>query len=471
MKGKRKMTESTQHDVVIVGAGIAGMVAAVTGAEAGLDVVVLEKTAAIGGSSAMSGGFFAFSGTEEQAAEGIKDSTELFLQDLLDVGQHVNDRALLQAYLDNQDDLYRWLKDKGAAFTALEISSGQSAARSHNTRIKDLLGKLRDAFLAAGGTILLQCQATELVRDASGSVRSVLAITPSGETELVARDGVILASGGFSRGKDLLQTFAPAQLAALAYGGLGNTGDGLKMAWNLGAGLADMGYISATYGSHPETGIEFHELLTAYYLGAIIVNKDGKRFVDESQSYKTLGAECLKQPEGLGYEVFDSVVRAKSHPGVPLNDIDMLEDLGHVHKADTLEELALIAGIDPEQLIDTVLEYNAAVAGTEQDPLGRTALCNGTGGLIPIVKAPFYAYPAKSLMTSTYCGITITTQAEVTDVRGHVIDGLYAAGEVTGGFHGAAYMTGTSLGKGALFGRLAAQQLTARHNSRLSINA
>jgi hypothetical protein len=141
---------------------------------------------------------------------------------------------------------------------------------------------------------------------------------------------------------------------------LGNTGDGLKMAWRLGAGMADMGYISGTYGSHPDTGMEFHELLTAYYMGAIIVNERGQRFVDESKSYKILGRECLKQPDGLGFEIFDRRMRAKSHP-VPLNDIEMLENIGHVFKAESLEELARVAGIDVEGLVNTVEHYNAAL--------------------------------------------------------------------------------------------------------------
>jgi fumarate reductase flavoprotein subunit len=222
-----------------------------------------------------------------------------------------------------------------------------------------------------------------------------------------------------------------------------------------------MSFISGTYGSHPDTGIEFHELLTANYMGAIIVNSDGKRFVDESLSYKTLGAACLAQPGGLGFEIFDASVRERSHPGVPLNDIGFLEELGHVHRADTLEGLAAAAGIDADALAETVAAYTRAVSGEEPDAFGRTGLVNGTGELVPVLEPPFYAYPAKTLMTSTYCGLTITPEARVKDVTGQVIDGLFAVGEVTGGFHGAAYMTGTSLGKGAVFGRIAAHAVAA----------
>lgn len=455
------MAVGSRYDVVVLGAGIAGLTVALSALEYGLSVALLEKTAAIGGSSIMSGGFFAFSGTDEQRALGVGDSADAFLEDLAEVGAHRNDRALLQQYLGHQADTYRWLKAHGAEFPALEISSGQSFARSHHTPIGRLVSALAGQFSAAGGTLLLEHRARELVRDAQGRVDGVVAESPDGTTRFSAGSEVVIASGGFSRSRELLSVFAPEQLAAIPYGGVGNTGDGLRMAWKLGAGMADMSAVCGTYGSHPDTGMEFHELLTAYYLGAIIVNTRGSRFVDESISYKSLGAACLAQPEGLGFQVFDSVVRARSHPGMPLNDIDMLERIGHVHRADSLEVLADLAGIDPAGLVATVARYNAAVEGAEPDQYGRTALVNGVGDLVPIAEPPFYAYPAKTLMTTTYCGVTTDPKGRVLDVDGVVIPGLSAIGEVTGGFHGAAYMTGTSLGKGAVFGRVVAGRLAA----------
>jgi fumarate reductase flavoprotein subunit len=449
-------------DLVVVGSGIAGQTAATAAAEAGLEVVLLEKTEKLGGSSAMSGGWFAFSGTPEQAEQGIEDSAGLFRRDLVEVGEHLSDPALLDAYLANQEATYRWLKDHGVVFREVEISSGMSARRGHNAVIREVLAGLHRDFTAAGGQTRLEHRALRLVRDETGTVTGVVAQTPDGAALFTARAGVVLATGGFSRGTDLLRVFAPEQLAAIPYGGKGNTGDGLKMAWKLGAGMADMSFVSGTYGSHPDTGEEFHELLTAYYMGAIIVNENGQRFVDESQDYKTLGRVVLDQPGGLGFEVFDATVRAKSHRGIPLKDIDTLEEIGHVFKADTIEELAAAAGIDPARLVETVARYNAAVAGQQADEVGRTSLCNGVGDLLPIDTAPFYAYPAKSLMTTTYCGVTITPAGQVVDVDGDVIDGLYAIGEVTGGFHGAAYMTGTSLGKGAVFGRIVAAHAADR---------
>jgi fumarate reductase flavoprotein subunit len=452
------LSPTNTFDLVVVGSGIAGQTAALTAAEAGLSVLMLEKTARLGGSSAMSGGWFAFTGTEEQAAEGVADSTELFRRDLLELGNHLNDKTLVEAYLEHQLETYRWLKSHGVLFREVEISSGQSARRSHNTAITEVLAGLHRDYAGLGGHVRTEHRANGLLRDPAGQVIGVRASTPEGEAEFLGRAGVILATGGFSRSRELLKVFAPEQLAAIPYGGRGNTGDGLRMAWKLGAGMADMSFVSATYGSHPETGEDFHELLTAYYLGAIIVNQHGRRFVDESQDYKTLGRIVLQQPDGLGIQVFDAKTRAKSHRGIPLKDIDTLEDIGHLHKADTLEELASAAGVDSGALVETVGQYNSAARGERPDLWGRTSLCNGVGAPAPIDTPPFYAYPAKPLMTTTYCGVTISPAAEVIDVDGDAIPGLYAIGELTGGFHGAAYMTGTSLGKGAVFGRIAALQ-------------
>jgi fumarate reductase flavoprotein subunit len=452
------MSADTAPDVVVVGAGIAGLSAAVSAQEQGLHVVVLEKQPAAGGSSVMSGGFFAFTGTDEQAAQGVEDSVELFRSDLVALGGGAADERLVDAYLAEQESTYRWMRSLGIEFDEIEISSGQSAARSHHTDIKGVIALLRGRFVADGGTFLADHAVTELVTDGDGTVSGVVATTPDGVRRIAAH-AVVLSSGGFSRSTDLLGVFAPDQRNAIPYGGLGNTGDGLRMAWRLGAGMADMGYVSGTYGSHPDTGIEFHELLTGYYMGAIIVNQDGRRFVDESESYKLLGRACLAQPDGLGYQVFDRTVRAKSHPGLPLNDIDMLEDLGHVFRADSIEELAEQCGIDPDTLRATVDRYNADIAAGSADEFGRTALVNGVGDLLPIVDGPFYAYPAKTLMTTTFCGVTVTPDARVRRVDDSVIGGLFATGEVIGGFHGRAYMTGTSLGKGAVFGRIVARAL------------
>lgn len=449
-------------DVVVIGGGIAGLSAALAAAENGAETVLLEKQPLLGGSTAMSGGLFAFADTEEQHAQGISDSPERLQQDLRDVGGARNDVRLLEAYAGRQSEVQEWIKSKGIAFGTIKLGAGQSVARSHHTSIHELLKTFRVAFLDTGrGRILPEHRAVRLDREGS-RVCAVEADSPEGRIRFDVRGGVVIATGGFSRSKELLETFAPSQAGALPYGGLGNTGDGLRMAWRLGAGFRDMGYVSGTYGSHPETGPEQNELLCSFYMGGIIVNKDGQRFVDESLSYKVIGDACLRQPAGLGYQVFDAQVRAKSAPGVALSDIDFLEDKGRLFIADTVEELASAAGIDGPELVKTIERYNEDVRRGQADEFGRDSLCNHVGERLQITEAPFYAYPAMTMMTSTYCGLTITPNAEVVDVEGSIIEGLYAAGEVTGGFHGLAPMTGASLGMGAMFGRTAGYEAARR---------
>ncbi|OAV51047.1 FAD-dependent oxidoreductase [Enteractinococcus helveticum] len=454
------------YDVIVIGAGIAGLSSATAAIEKGLDVLLVEKMPSVGGSTVMSGGWFAFTGTEEQQAAGVDDSLELFRKDLLEVGGYRNDPSLVDAYLENQYQTYEWMKAKGVEFGEVEISSGQSVARGHSTRIREVVELLHQEFTSLGGKILLDTRITSLNREPGGCVTGV--ILESGET-LSADRGVVIASGGFSRSTELLSIFAPQQLSAIPYGGPGNTGDGLKMAWKLGAGMADFFAVSGTYGSHPETTEAQQELLTSFYMGGIIVNTDAKRFVDESQDYKTLGSAVLGQDDAIAFQIFDATVRAKSHRGVALKDMDTLEDLGHLHHAATLEELAKQVHLPASQLVQTVENYNAAIRGEGEDEIGRTTLCNGVGELQEIIEPPFYAYPAKTLMTTTYAGVTINTQGQVTDVDGDVIDGLYAVGEVTGGFHGAAYMTGSSLGKGAVFGNIVAASLSVGVKEKVSV--
>jgi fumarate reductase flavoprotein subunit len=231
------------------------------------------------------------------------------------------------------------------------------------------------------------------------------------------------------------------------------------MAWLLGAGLADIGHVAGTYGQHEDTGDDEHELLSATYLGAILVNADGIRFADESMSYKDLGRAVLAQPERRAFQVFDASVRARSKPGVPLSDIGRIEELGHLIAAPSLEDLERMLRTPPGRLRRTVEEYNAEAVGLGRDPLGRTGLVSGVGALVPVSEPPFYAYPAVTAMTSTYGGITVAPDTAVLRVDGSRIEALYAVGEIVGGFHGASYMTGTALTKALVFGLEAARTI------------
>jgi fumarate reductase flavoprotein subunit len=162
----------------------------------------------------------------------------------------------------------------------------------------------------------------------------------------------------------------------------------------------------------------------------------------------------------MAFQIFDSGVRARSRPGVPLSDMERIEELGHLASAPTLSELGDRVGMPPGVLERTVEHYNDSVAGRGADPLGRTGLVNGVGALAPVATGPFYAYPAVTAMTSTFGGLSVAPDTSVKRIDGSRIEGLCAAGEVVGGFHGASYMTGTALTKALVFGIGAADRIT-----------
>ncbi|MGW1026455.1 FAD-dependent oxidoreductase [Streptomyces sp. NPDC002577] len=446
-------------DVVVAGAGLAGLAAAVAAAEAGARVVICEKQPDIGGSTVLSAGLSAFAGTDEQAAEGIADDAGLLRRDLLETGQHRNDPALVDTYCAEQLATYRWLRGLGIAYGEVHAASGQSVPRSHPTDTRVLVATLLDRARELGADFLPGTPVRRLLVEDG----RVVGVTTDGGT-LRAR-AVVLASGGFSQNPELLARFAPQMERALRGGGAGSTGDGLLMAWKAGAGVIDTPYIKGTFGIHPDPGgAEGGTGILAVYKGAIAVNGGGQRFIDESLPYKVIGDACLAQDGGIAHQIFDARVMALSDASVPIYDFAARLAGGLLKRADTLEELAKQLDIPADALTATVTEYNTAIEQGIADPLGRRTLSGGVGRPTPMATAPFYAHPSTTVVLATYCGLTIDPRARVLDVYGEVIPGLYAAGEITGGLHGAGYVTGTSIGKAAVFGRIAG--LSAREEAK-----
>ena len=454
------------YDVIVVGAGLAGYCAALEAARLGASVALLDREPQTGGATVLSGGSFAFAGTALQKSLGYDDSPALLFDDLMRVGNHKNDEALVRLYADEQLGAYEWLAALGATFDKVYIASGQSVPRGHSRSPREVLDIVIDHATRAGVQTSLSTRVTRLLRpDPEGAVTGVRIATPDGDRDIAARKGVVLATGGFSRNDALLELFAPAQAKAQRMGSDGNMGDGLIMAWKLGAAFRDMGYIKGTFGSHISAGPRDHFLSFGMYAGGIAVNLNAQRFTDESKSYKLIGDACLKQPDARAFQIYDQPVFERQRPGIPSMDFGHYLEAGRIIRADTLEALARKVGLDPSQLQRTVDEYNAGAA-CQQDPLfGRTHLCNGFGPLAQITQAPFYAYPCTTVVLATYCGLTVDVRMRVQDVFGATIPGLYAAGGVMGGFHGEAYMTGTANGKATIFGRVAGRDAAARGNA------
>ncbi|NKZ02289.1 FAD-dependent oxidoreductase [Actinomadura latina] len=446
--------------VLVLGAGLAGCAALLAAAEAGQYALLLEKTSDIGGSTVKSAGLSAFAGTDEQAEQGIADSVGLLREDLLDIGGRRNDPALVDLYCEHQLATYRWLKEHGVRYGEIHAASGQSAPRSHPSDTTHMLERLLKAAGERGARIMLNAPAARLPHDGSRVTGVRLA-----DGREVRADAVVLATGGFSMNPDLLATFAPQMEHALRQGGTGNQGDGLKMAMALGAGLRDTPYIKGTYGHfHVEHPDEDGTGILAVYKGAIAVNREGRRFVDESKNYKEIGDAALVQPGVTTWQVFDARTMAQANDEVPIYEFAGRERAGMLLKAGTIAGLEAEIGLPEGSLRRTVAEYNAAIERGGPDPFGRVRLSGGVGEPAPIDRPPFYAHPSGTVVLATYCGLTVDIRMRVLDWWGEPIGRLYAAGEITGGFHGAGYMTGTSIGKAGVFGRLAGRNAAAEES-------
>ena len=385
-----------------------------------------------------------------QRAARVEDGPDRLFDDLRAVGGGASDPALLRAYAEGQLALHDWLARLGVRFTALEQGGGQSVARAHRTDPAALMTCLARAVEGHPHVVQrLSTRAARLLRR-DGAVAGMKTTAE----EAFAAGAVVLATGGFSLAEDLLARFAPDQAQAIRVGAAGSLGDGLRLALPLGAGLRDMDRIRGTFGAHPDSGGERYEALLAFYRGAVIVNHAGRRFVDEATSYKLIGAACLRQSGAIGFQVFDQGVMERSEPAVPLFDFAAALATGRLVRGDTPAALARACGVDARGLEETLAAYNAAIAAGTGAP-GRTGLCNGTGVPPPLDRAPFYAFPSRTALLATYCGLSVEPDGAVLDAAGRPIAGLYAAGETTGGFHGEAYMTGSALGKAAFFGRAA----------------
>jgi len=456
-----------EFDFVIVGAGNAGLSAASHAAEAGLKVLVLEKMPFVGGSSTICGGSWAASGTQMQKEANIEDNEQLFIDDMLKTGKNQNDPELVKRYVKESNKEYEFLLKNGIAPHDVHAAGGMSVPRVHAFTPSKIVAFYKSYAEKKGAKILTQAPVVRLLWNSEDEKVEGVSVQYRGKLlKIKSKNGVLLASGGFARNPKLLAKYVPAMLKAQAVAGPGNTGDGLKMALSLGADVEDMNYIKATYGFAPNG--DASQKSYVYYNGGIIVNKDGKRFVDESLSYKLIGDKALVQPEAKTFTVFDNKVRkvamASDRREIKFwKDVDKdgTSPIGFV--GNTIEEVAVKAGISPEALKKTIEDYNAT-APEGKDPLGRKALSGSVGKPVALTEGPWVIMPATAAMIATYCGVKINPDAQVIDVYGEPIKGLYAAGEICGGVHGAAYMTGTAFSKAAAFGRVAAEQAIA--NSR-----
>jgi fumarate reductase flavoprotein subunit len=458
----------SEADVVIAGAGGAGLQAALQATQAGASVIVFEKQMRIWDSStAIAVGRASFPCTDLQQKNGVEDSKELMARDILETGRHKNDPMLVQAYVDHALETYRQLCALGIVWSpTVTAMAGMSVPRGHLTDMIDLVRTLKRAAETRGVPVVFQTPVTGLVTDDGGNVLGAAVRERSGKTTHIrARKGVVLASGGFARDPERLRAIEPRFAQVVATSGVGNTGDGLRMAEALGADTRDIEYVQPSFELHA-TGGTSDDIMILYYQGGIIVNARGERFVNESISYKDIARACLDQPGMMGFQVFDQAVyeKAVAAQAAAGQSSPMTLDGNKIRllvKGCTLEELAENMAVPPGALRRTVERYNRFVDEGRDADFGREVLAGNFGKPVRVDRAPYYAYATIGHLLATYGGIAVDAQMRVLK-KGRPIPGLYAAGEVMGGFHGASYHSGTGIGKALIFGRIAGNSAATR---------
>lgn len=313
-----------------------------------------------------------------------------------------------------------------------------------------------------GVRILTGARVSELKSDNHKRITGVIAKHLEKRQLFTSRMGVILATGGFGRNVELMSQFSPRMKFVTSLCAQGARGDGLLLATQQEAALSDMEYLEGSYAfiKNPTT---INDMSLLPYYGAIVINQRGERFVDESLPYKQIAKKVLYQPRGESSLVFDEYIRnlalkekLDNHLWAPI-DKGVLPD--YVVKSSTVAGAAEKAGLDAITLVKTVTDYNRNV---ESDSPPRGPLSVNGGKLVQLIHPPFYIMPASVSILGTYCGVRIDGEARVLRADDTPIQGLWAAGEVTGGFHGASFIMGTAIAKAFVFGRVAVDSIVRR---------
>jgi len=442
-----KAAFDSSYDVVVVGAGGAGLAAALSAREQGASVVVFEKMAMPGGNTIRATGGINAAGTPQQAGK-FQDSPELFYQDTMKGGYNKNDASLVRILAEKAASSVAWLESLGADLSDVGRMAGASVNRTHRPSggakvgpeiVTTLHGS---AVRVAGLPVITKTKVEELLTDKTGAVTGVRVTAADGKSYKVAAKAVVLASGGFGANNEMAASYVPSLKGFATTNQPGATGDGIVMAEKVGAALVDMAEIQ----THPPHAPD-KEMITEAVRGngAILVNKSGVRFVNELATRDVVSAAILAQTGKTAYLYFDDGIRKS------LKAIEDYVKLGVVVEGATVADLAGKLGVDAAAIAATTSAYNASVAAKADAAYGRADLPRA------LAQGPFYAIEVTPAIHHTMGGVKIDGQARVIAKSGAPIAGFYAAGEVTGGVHGGNRLGGNALADIVTFGRIAGQ--------------
>ena len=485
---------TVEADVVVVGAGGAGMTAAITAAGEGKSVVILESQSMVGGNSVRATGgmnagktvyqdeneFGESAGVEKTlktAAEkyadnetitalaktvseqwaayqanptGYFDSVELMELDTMIGGKGINDPELVETLCANSADAIDWLDEHGITLHNVSSFGGASVKRIHrpvNAEGKTvsvgsyMIPLLQENCEKAGVKMMLDTTATEILTDANGAAVGVKATGASGETVTVNAKAVVLATGGFGANLDMVVKYKPELKGFMTTNAPGIQGQGIEMAQAIGAATVDMDQIQI----HPTVEANTAALITEGLRGdgAVLINAEGKRFIDEVGTRDVVSAAEIAQTGSYSWLVVDQAMVDAS------SVIQGYIKKGYTVTGETYEELGKAMGVDAAAFAETMEKWNGYVEAKNDPDFGRTSFAN------PLNTAPYYAVKVTAGVHHTMGGLKINANTEVLNEKGEVIPGLFAAGEVTGGVHGANRLGGNAVADFTVFGRIA----------------
>ena len=439
------------YDVVIIGSGGAGLTAAIQAHELGLNPVILEKMPKIGGNTTRASSGMNAAETNVQLHHHIVDSFGDFYGETLKGGGGMNNQALLKFFTEHSALAIDWLADHGIKLDDLTITGGMSVMRTHRPSSMAPIGgflvtELLKQVAADQLPLFTDVKVDELVVEA-GKISGVKATTPDGAVTITA-GAVLLATGGFGANKTLLGQYRDDLKNYQTTNQPGATGDGILLAQAIGAKLVDMDQVQVHPTVQQDTD---HAYLIGEAVrgeGAILVDNQGARFVNELDTRKNVTA-AIDQLGGTGaYSIFDRGIRDR------VKAVEFYDHIGLVKTGTDLETLATATGLDAATLKQTVADWNQAVANHNDAAFNRT-----TGMDRDIAAGPFYSIHIAPAVHYTMGGIAINPATQVLNQDERPIAGLFAAGEVVGGLHGNNRIGGNSIAETVIFGRQAGQQM------------
>ncbi|MEE0137891.1 flavocytochrome c [Fusobacterium ulcerans] len=461
IEAKKLVKETQNKDVVVIGAGGAGLVAAIEAKNNGAkNVIVLEKMAFAGGNTLISGGEYAAPNNWVQVKKGLKDSNDAFYNDILKGGDNEGDPKLVRVLADNALSGAEWLKDYiNMTFEDRQMFfGGHSVERSlvpQGATGVEMISKLLAKAEELNIPVLYETPATELIVD-KGRVTGVKAVSEDKEYTFLAKDGVILATGGFGSNLEMRVKYnKDVDENILSTNTVGITGDGITMAEKIGAQLEDMPFIQTYPTCDPISGALLYFGDVRLVGGSILVNQEGKRFVEELERRDVISMAIKNQTGNAAYQFCDEAqVKLSGVAEHHADEVNYLFNNKLLVKADTIKEAADFFGIDAAELEKTVAKYNQYAKD------GKDLEFNKRGKLTPFeAKGPFYIMKAVPAVHHTMGGVKIDENARIINTKGEVIKGLYGAGEVTGDIHGTNRLGSDAIADITVFGRIAGQNV------------